>query len=298
MIYTEPEEAGWMCVVTSWLSTLPEFMGDEHKELLRDLFDWLVEPTLYFQVMASSSHRIASHLIISSHLISPHLIIASHLTALDCQRHDCKEASETIDQTLLISLQRVMQCLQEAFADESIKELPEKESYMLVETSFMFGLVWSIGIAVDGPSRTKFDEFCRDILGGKNVKHPPPPKRKIQNPFPEKNSVYDYVWNVEDKKWVLWKDMIDAKPVIDKDAQFQEIIVPTVDTCRYAYILELLQMRNFPVLFVGPTGTGKSAYTVKKLVQMRDTGGKYYPLTVAFSAQVGALPHSEGDRSQ
>ena len=252
MIYTEPQELGCDCVIASWMEKLPEFMNDEHKSLLQDLFDWLIPPLLEYQ------------------------------------RIFCHEVSETLDQTLVISLQRIMHCLQEAFAEESVGEMPEKEAYALLETSFMFGLIWSVGISVDLEGRTKMDVFLRELLGGKNNDNPPPPKRKIQNPLPEKATIYDYVWNVEDKKWQLWKDRIDAKPVIDKDAKFNEIIVPTVDTCRYAFMLELLQLRNFPILFVGPTGTGKSAYTVGKLVTMRDASERYYSLTVAFSAQTSA----------
>ena len=98
--------------------------------------------------------------------------------------------------------------------------------------------------------------------------------------------LYDYVFDEESMKWQLWKDRIDSKPVIEPTAKFNEIIVPTVDTCRYAYMLELLQTHNFPVLFVGPTGTGKSAYTAKKLANGMPE--EYTTLTIAFSAQTSA----------
>jgi dynein heavy chain len=53
------------------------------------------------------------------------------------------------------------------------------------------------------------------------------------------------------------KDEIDNFP---KTAVPNEIIVTTADTIRYGYMQEMFIMNDIPSLFVGPTGTGKTAY--------------------------------------
>lgn len=49
--------------------------------------------------------------------------------------------------------------------------------------------------------------------------------------------------------------MIDNSP-IPPDAKFRKIIIPTIDTVRYTYILDKMVKNSFPLLVVGPTGTG------------------------------------------
>ena len=88
-----------------------------------------------------------------------------------------------------------------------------------------------------------------------------PPAKPFPVPFPEEGEVYDYQFVKEGLgRWVLWEEALTNVPSIPKDAQFNTIIIPTVDTVRCTYLMDLLVKHEKPCLFVGPTGTGKSIY--------------------------------------
>jgi dynein heavy chain len=74
---------------------------------------------------------------------------------------------------------------------------------------------------------------------------------------------------------------------IADSAEFANILVPTIDTVRYSALLEALVLHGKPTLFVGPTGTGKSAYVQQKLLHGLNAD-KYLSLFVNFSAQTSA----------
>jgi len=40
---------------------------------------------------------------------------------------------------------------------------------------------------------------------------------------------------------------------------FYKIIIPTIDTIRYDYIINVLMLNGFPILLMGPVGTGKTS---------------------------------------
>ena len=64
------------------------------------------------------------------------------------------------------------------------------------------------------------------------------------------------LWTPPPPRWKAWSGMIDNSP-IPADAKFRQIIVPTVDTVRYGYLLDKTLRNGSPLLVVGPTGTGE-----------------------------------------
>lgn len=73
----------------------------------------------------------------------------------------------------------------------------------------------------------------------------------------------------------------------EKIKNIRQMIVPTMDTVRAAYLLEYCIKHKRPILMVGATGTGKSAYIQNYLMNSLDKD-EYMAFFVNFSAQTSA----------
>ena len=68
---------------------------------------------------------------------------------------------------------------------------------------------------------------------------------------------------------------------------FYKIIVPTVDSVRYNFLLDTLIRAKRPVLMTGPVGTGKTSVAQKVLENL---DSKVWSVTtINMSAQVNVL---------
>lgn len=68
--------------------------------------------------------------------------------------------------------------------------------------------------------------------------------------------------------------------------QVSELIIQTTESACQSFFLKMMLEAQIPILFVGPTGTGKSAIVLNHLMSLpRD---KFLPSVVNFSAQTSA----------
>ncbi|XP_075690041.1 dynein axonemal heavy chain 12 [Rhinoderma darwinii] len=251
MIYLEPQQLGWAPLVKSWLNTLPDALKTkEHLTLLEELFKWLIQPSLRFL------------------------------------RKQCKELVTTSNGNVVISLTRLLEIL----IFNVVREDPTNKSIRIwIMACFAFSLVWSIGGCCDTDSRVKFDAFFKEILAGKNDQNPVPASvGKWECPFDDKGLVYDYMYELKGRgRWIHWNDFIKNTAMWDKNTKIQDIIVPTMDTVRYTFLMDMCVKYTKPLLFVGPTGTGKSVYVKDKLMNNLDKD-KFFPFFINFSARTSA----------
>ncbi|CAE7406660.1 DNAH7 [Symbiodinium microadriaticum] len=114
-----------------------------------------------------------------------------------------------------------------------------------------------------------------------------PPKVGLRSPpFPEEGGVFDFFPVGPSCKWEPWSKKIGTFE-IPKDAQAHSLIVPTSDTVRNAFFLQMLIKAECHVLFAGPTGTGKTVVIQQQLLKGFDRE-KYNTFAFAFSAQSSA----------
>ena len=79
-----------------------------------------------------------------------------------------------------------------------------------------------------------------------------------------------------------------AKYSIDKRAKFESITIPTIETVRSSWLLEILLNNHCKSLFCGATGTGKSKVIYQKLL-LELPKDKWDPICITFSAQTTEL---------
>lgn len=71
-------------------------------------------------------------------------------------------------------------------------------------------------------------------------------------------TVYDYMLDIKKKAWIAWKWLVPAY-LHDRQKNFSDILVQTIDTLRTTWFINLMKDLRRPVLLVGETGTSKTA---------------------------------------
>jgi dynein heavy chain, axonemal len=121
-------------------------------------------------------------------------------------------------------------------------ENKEDEIKQIYDAFFIFAMMWAVGGGFTD-DRSSFGSTMKSLS---------------KNKFPDTGNCYDYFWDPMSISWKAWNDEI-IKYAPQYDTLFQNIVVPTLDTTRLKYILELHMKMEKPVIFVGGAGTGKTA---------------------------------------
>ncbi|KAF8787359.1 Dynein heavy chain 3 like protein [Argiope bruennichi] len=258
MIYMEPHQLGWRPMKDSYLKSLSEFeLSEENIELIDDMFEWLVDPCLHFL------------------------------------KYKCVTFLNTSEIHLTHSLTRLFNCLVKEMLASQPSDLDEavriSDTLRGLQTLFVFSLVWTIGGTMNNNSRILFDDFFRSLLNGDNEQHPKVKTFKLTKAqlFPEDGLVYDFVFNVKSNSWIGWLNTLQKEDLdLPLYARINELIIPTNETVRQRFMLNTYISHDVPVLFVGPTGTGKSAITNNFLIHLPKE--RYLPNSINFSARTTA----------
>jgi len=256
MVYVQPSLLGWRPIMESWLNTMDRFpaLTAAHKEQMAAMFDWLVPPMV----------RVATK--------------------------ECKMPQPCDEINLVNSLMQLYESVMDEFkSPETISGMNENIVAVWIDSLFLFSLVWAVGGVVDEDGRKKFDSTLRKILVGDVPAHlkvyMKGAARKVTQLFPEGKLVYDFQFDKTKSKWIPWLETIEETPISD-EAEYSQIIVTTMDTVRYNFLIETLITHNKQMLMVGPTGTGKSVYIKNFISGMDDNKWSY--IFMNFSAQTSA----------
>uniref|UniRef100_A0A7S2SR52 AAA+ ATPase domain-containing protein n=1 Tax=Mucochytrium quahogii TaxID=96639 RepID=A0A7S2SR52_9STRA len=261
VMYMSPDDLGWRPPVTSWLNgdALPEPLPKYVKDHIYVRFDEFID------------------------------------TALRYVRRNCKEPVVTLNGDLVCSLCKLFESLLRPemgvnlFNEDASKNMKEAEAKKLVDKLFLFSLVWSIGGAISFEGWDGFNEMIREEFDQKDVK----------TQMPAMGMVYDYWVDMEAEPAGRWKHFEEIIPDFHYDSSlpYFQLLVPNVDTTRYAYIIKQLMKRDRPVFLTGVTGTGKTSVVSDTLARCSapvDEGGMgVLPIQMSFSAQTSSIVTQE-----
>uniref|UniRef100_A0A667I2I8 Dynein axonemal heavy chain 3 n=1 Tax=Lynx canadensis TaxID=61383 RepID=A0A667I2I8_LYNCA len=141
-----------------------------------------------------------------------------------------------------------------------------QQIFLWLQGLFLFALVWTVAGTINADSRKKFDLFFRNLIMGMDDNNPRPKSVKLtkNNIFPERVIRLFHIFAV----------------------QVSELIISTMETARQSFFLKTYLDHEIPVIFVGPTGTGKSAITNNFLLHLPKS--TYLPNCINFSARTSA----------
>ena len=127
----------------------------------------------------------------------------------------------------------------------------------LLEHKFVFAATWAFGgcMLVDKVTdhKTEFSRYWTASF--KTVAYPP------------EGTVFDYYVDEKTVTMQPWTDKIETF-AYENGGNFASIFVPTLDTTRLTYLLDNLIGNKYYVMFVGNTGSGKTAIMRNKLANM------------------------------
>ncbi|XP_076299082.1 dynein heavy chain 3, axonemal isoform X2 [Lasioglossum baleicum] len=166
-------------------------------------------------------------------------------------------------------------------------------STVWLQCILLFSMIWGMCSVLISDSRKSFDVYIRKVLLGNDEECPRPKSFKLskQQLFPDKGTVYEWIYDKRNNgSWISWTDTTLMTSLLP-ESKSNQLIVPTSEVVIQNFFLTNLLYRSIPLLFVGPTGTGKSVVILDYLVSLnRD---KYLENVINFSACTTAYQTQE-----
>ncbi|XP_015770017.1 PREDICTED: dynein heavy chain 6, axonemal-like [Acropora digitifera] len=111
-------------------------------------------------------------------------------------------------------------------------------------------------------------------------------KMKDETKLPGSGDLFSYFVDFDTRRLEPWEKIIPSFKY-SADIPYFDLLVPTVDTVRYGFMMEKLLAINRSVMFTGTTGVGKSVVAKGLLTDISEKAN-YVPIMMNFSAQTSS----------
>ena len=189
--------------------------------------------------------------------------------AIEFVREFCKEKVPTSSNQLAASIVNLFAAELQLESDPKLVSGDTEIMNVLV----VWCLVWSVGANISDGSRKAFADWCKTRFAFSiATRH----YLLLEDPY----GCYVDIFNREVKPWSTLMTTFKYDPA----SPFFSILVPTVDTTRYRFLLNKLMNAGHNVLFMAETGVGKTV-VVNSFLNEMVAGGKTVSCVVGYSAQ-------------
>ncbi|XP_076380407.1 dynein heavy chain at 89D [Megalopta genalis] len=163
---------------------------------------------------------------------------------------------------------------------------PQTTRSEVLEAMYIQACYWSLGATLIAEDKREFDEYMKKNAGFMLVQDTPEKPATVRYLPVTYKLLYEYHLDIEKGIWVPWKFLV-PKYIHDREKNFSEILVPTIDTLRTTWFIQTMNDLNRPALLVGETGTSKTAIIQEFL---RNLGTeKYNQLLINFSSRTTSM---------
>ncbi|XP_076621651.1 dynein heavy chain at 89D [Colletes latitarsis] len=156
----------------------------------------------------------------------------------------------------------------------------------ILEAMYIQACYWSLGATLVAENKPEFDEYIKKTSGLMLVQDTVDKPATVRYLPVTYRTLYDYYLDIKQNIWVPWMFLI-PKYVHDRQKNFSEILVPTIDTLRTTWFIQTMNTLNRPALLVGETGTAKTAIIQEFLRHLNNE--KYNQLLINFSSRTTSM---------
>ena len=153
--------------------------------------------------------------------------------------------------------------------EEQNSESPTQVDPIQMQMTFLFAILWGLCSTIREVSRKAFDTHFRNLVDGLIKGHAKPPGFKLGRAqmIPDSGMVFDYI--IDAAKAGIWQKWVETitnnqnagLPGKDGDGEDEALIIPTAETAKHVYFLNLAMQHGMALAISGPSGTGKSFLT-------------------------------------
>ena len=159
----------------------------------------------------------------------------------------------------------------------------EKDNKALIHKLYAFSYAWGMGASIRADDMERFAENCEEVMDGINFGRAGVYGSYLHTPSEGGSEKSGY--------FRKWEEIIEPFH-FEKTMPYVSLVVPTLDTTRYGFMMQAYFDIMAPCFFTGQTGTGKTVVAVDLLTQwsksVEEGGRGVIPIPITFSGQTQA----------